>query len=307
MKKINLQPLSIFGDVADERIIACGLLGNGEIYWLELLNKPDYLEEKNTGAIFAKIIPEKANSYIIHSIKNGKYRNFTIKNQKLNYHFPLPLAANKWLFMTSRSRFDKKRKTGDKNARMIDETGALLNEYCFGDGIEKIVFLNNEIWTSYFDEGVFGNFGWEQPIGKSGLVCWDLNGKLVYEYNNPKAESIDDCYAMNADGENLYIHYYSSFPLVKIDKDKKCTTLDIDFEGSDFAVFNEYFLFRKAYAEDNSLFLFKRENNKLKLVKELKINEKGKPITNFGTYSSGQYLLIREGRILYRLDMKDCI
>lgn len=38
---------------------------------------------------------------------------------------------------------------------------------------------DGRIVTSYFDEGIFGNFGWDQPLGASGLVVWDEQGRVL--------------------------------------------------------------------------------------------------------------------------------
>ena len=69
----------------------------------------------------------------------------------------------------------------------------------------------NKIWTSYFDEGVYGNYGWEVPIGRNGLRAWDSNGNEMYQYPNSEQNKyfIDDCYALNivAD-EEVWFYFY---------------------------------------------------------------------------------------------------
>ncbi|WP_176444820.1 hypothetical protein [Paenibacillus herberti] len=40
-------------------------------------------------------------------------------------------------------------------------------EFLLGDGIQSVQVTDKGIiWTSYFDEGVFGNNGWDKPIGE---------------------------------------------------------------------------------------------------------------------------------------------
>ena len=69
--------------------------------------------------------------------------------------------------------------------------------------------------TSYFDEGVFGNFGWDQPVGSCGLIVWGRDGNAVWKN---RVYSICDCYAMNLDDqENLWFYYYDEFNLVRTD------------------------------------------------------------------------------------------
>ena len=120
---------------------------------------------------------------------------------------------NDYLLVKSRARFYNKY-TYDNNAFILDEMGKLKSEMCFGDGIEQcIVDGNNRIITSYFDEGVFGNYGWINPIGKGGLIAWSLKGEKIW---GNKEHDIVDCYAINIDSlDRLWYYYYTKFNLVE--------------------------------------------------------------------------------------------
>ena len=82
-------------------------------------------------------------------------------------------------------------------------------------GIEDVqVTESGIIWTSYFDEGVFGNRGWNDPIGKNGLVAWNGLGEKIYEFL-PTTElgEICDCYALNVISDReVWLYYYTEFP-----------------------------------------------------------------------------------------------
>lgn len=67
----------------------------------------------------------------------------------------------------------------EKNARHYCVDGTLLNEFTFGDGIADVqIDETDTIWVSYFDEGVFGNFGWDEaPLGIDGLIAFNRLGK----------------------------------------------------------------------------------------------------------------------------------
>ncbi len=85
-----------------------------------------------------------------------------------------------------------------------------------GDAIEDVqTTSDNLIWTSYFDEGVFGG-----GIGKNGLVCFDATGNVKLEFATLAETSglshIDDCYALNVCDEEVWVSYYSDFPLVRL-------------------------------------------------------------------------------------------
>jgi hypothetical protein len=59
----------------------------------------------------------------------------------------------------------------------------LVGEILLGDRIHRgQTTSTGRIWISFFDEGVFGNFGWDDPLGSSGLVVWDSRGNKQYEF-----------------------------------------------------------------------------------------------------------------------------
>ena len=95
----------------------------------------------------------------------------------------------------------------DLNAKVCDRDGKLL-----GDGIQSVqVTENGTIWTSYFDEGIFGNYGWSDPIGSCGMLAWDEHGNKLYENH---AADIADCYALNVVNEDqVWFYYYTDFEL----------------------------------------------------------------------------------------------
>jgi len=110
------------------------------------------------------------------------------------------------------------------NALVFDAHGELALTGTFGDGIEHVLTTpSGAIWTGYFDEGVYGNYGWgaldsPEPIGRHGLLRWTPALDVAWEYPFDTAFGvIDDCYALNLDGEVAWASYYSDFPVVQID------------------------------------------------------------------------------------------
>jgi len=97
--------------------------------------------------------------------------------------------------------------------------GKLRRQFVLGDGINGVQTTNEGmIWVSYCDEGVFGNFGWEKPLGAAGLLCFDCAGHIVWEFQPPDGvDAIADCYAFNVCGDTVWTCYYTDFPLVRID------------------------------------------------------------------------------------------
>jgi hypothetical protein len=127
--------------------------------------------------------------------------------------------------------------TQESNARTIGANGIVL-EFCLGDGIEHVqIDRRGQIWVGYFDEGVFGNFGWGEaggpgPMGAAGLVCYDRSGRVILTFNPPKGmEAIFDCYALNVAEEYVWACYYTEFPIVRIDSQGNVNAWRTELKG----------------------------------------------------------------------------
>lgn len=110
---------------------------------------------------------------------------------------------------------------GENNAFVLDPDGSVEASGCLGDGIEHVkVAEDGTIWVGYFDEGIFGNLGWgmgdgPEPIGHRGLVQFSSAFELLWEF--PRSDNpIDDCYAMNVIGDEVWACYYSDFDVVRV-------------------------------------------------------------------------------------------
>jgi hypothetical protein len=59
-------------------------------------------------------------------------------------------------------------------------------------------------------------------MGASGLICFDSSGHILWEFEPPSGfDSICDCYALNVAKNAVWACYYTDFPLVKIDSEKR--------------------------------------------------------------------------------------
>lgn len=141
----------------------------------------------------------------------------------------------------------------------------MLSQLCLGDGIQNcIVKSDNTIITSYFDEGIFGNYGWNDPLGACGLVAWKSDGSAIWKNKN---FPINDCYAISLDEkENLWFYYYDEFRLVQTNF-KEELILDLPLKGSTaFSVGSngENFLFQGDYKKPEQFYFLTRQGNSLK-------------------------------------------
>ncbi|MDW2876131.1 MULTISPECIES: hypothetical protein [Bacillaceae] len=105
----------------------------------------------------------------------------------------------------------------ERNARRYNPNGQLIEAFTLGDGINDVqIDETDTIWVSYFDEGIFGNFGWDEPMGSAGVVAYTMNGKRLWGAGD---YGIIDCYALNVAGsKEVYFYYYDDFDLVHLDE-----------------------------------------------------------------------------------------
>lgn len=210
--------------------------------------------DDNIYLLFSMTPPERINGMFVDTTANAYYYAFKIimdwRRQeqvhvsfynfgqlKFNYHYIRPIG-DYFLLLGARCRYYNENNT-EQNALIIDENGNVIREMCLGDGIEDcMTTADMKIITSYFDEGVFGNLGWDRPVGTSGLIIWDCNGEIMWE--NTKYP-IYDCYAMNIDSNGrLWFYYYNDFNLVRTDlKNDIVIEPKIETEGFDLFAISE--------------------------------------------------------------------
>lgn len=202
--------------------------------------------------LFSGNIPEQINGIYVNTEANTEYRVlclytdwtegsvlggevFQLGTHRMNFHFVQPIG-DKLLLLGSRCRRFSDG-TSEKNAVLVSKTGQVVWEKCFGDGIQDCVITRDaQILTSYFDEGVWGNMGWTQPIGSCGIIKWDGQGNILWKN---KKYDICDCYVMTVDDrENLWFYYYTDFDLVKTDF-KQDRVYSTGIEGSNAFLFTK--------------------------------------------------------------------
>ncbi|MCU5707038.1 hypothetical protein [Bacillus wiedmannii] len=234
---------------------------------------------------------------IIYLDKN----NLNIKSFNLNLDMDVESVqcmqriGERWLFIFNYE--------GD-NAVIYNADGSEYCKFYAGEGIQDCqVDVNEDIWVSYCDEGVFG----EYPIGVNGIVAFDSQGNIVFndydlfvdKYDIPP---IDDCYAMNVIDGDVWLYYYSEFPLVQM-KDKKIhmswNEINVikEIRSESFAVAQDKVVF---ITQDKKLVVYDLNNN---YVHDMNLrNELGEPI-QFGTYySRGSVMYFQTDDMLYYVD-----
>lgn len=133
------------------------------------------------------------------------------------------LADGAFLVVGSRCRW--KESGPELNALAVGHDGRIVRRGCLGDGIGHLqVAEDGTIWAGYFDEGVYGNFGWgggrgPAPLGAGGIAAWSPEFEKVWELD-PSGGLVDDCYAFNVGPGEVLACPYTDFPVVRI-RDRK--------------------------------------------------------------------------------------
>lgn len=136
------------------------------------------------------------------------------------------LADGSFLVVGSRCRW---RESGPElNALAVDHNGRTVRRGCLGDGIQHLqVAADGIIWAGYFDEGIFGNFGWgspgPEPLGAAGIAAWSPDFSKAWDLD-PGEVQVDDCYAFNVGPDEVLACSYVDFPVVRI-RDRHATAV----------------------------------------------------------------------------------
>ena len=221
--------------------------------------------------LFSSRIPQRIDGMFVDTIADAEYtaivvapswdsgivvevERFDFGRHKANFSFIRPYPDGSFLLLGSRCMYSKENGP-EKNAVFVDGAGNVLRSFTFGDGIaDCIVRDDGVIITSYFDEGVIGNYGWEDPIGSCGVCAWTPAGKTIWRCNR----DVLDCYAINIDDAGkLWYYYYTDFLLVRTDF-KNESVFDPNTEGSErFSIVSngKYLIMDGGYDDSDSFFV----------------------------------------------------
>lgn len=123
--------------------------------------------------------------------------------------------------------------TAEMNGVVYDACGEIESRLLVGDGIDDLrATSNDELWVSYFDQGVTGDYGrlgwgrlspdeWVEPLGHPGLVLFDASGRRRYAFAPPTGfQIVVDCYVLNIDGAGAWMSYHPRFAVAHVASDR---------------------------------------------------------------------------------------
>lgn len=251
----DLHPL-----IGGASLVAFDVGFDGQLYLVLALKTTDYRHISGPNApSFAKIKGDGGQRYRVMALYEGQVTlDVLIEHDPYNVHFVQPMPGGQLLLACARCRYHGPDRY-DFNGRLYNSQGILVREFSLGDGIEHIQTTpSGQIWVGYFDEGVIGNYGWREPVGASGLVCFDGVGKKLYAFEAPDPLGpIIDCYAMNViDDDDVWLCYYTDFPLVHL-KNGEVRHRGSFVSGSHaLAVWADMILFASGYGDHGRFHLF---------------------------------------------------
>lgn len=305
-RNIKLMPFAdLSAYMGGFKIISTQWGADGKVYVLLINQVPE--RERD---MFVQTHLNQTYTYKVLIVSEKHVEEVVIWGQTYNYHYVQPLHDHLLLVGARCTYYGNDQY--DLNARVCDMNGKPIRDFLLGDGIQSVqVTENGTIWTSYFDEGIFGNYGWSDPIGSCGLLAWDEQGNKLYE--NREAD-IADCYALNVVNEDqVWFYYYTDFELGCISGgtvDSKVTFVKTNISGSSgFSTDGYHFLFDAGYGKHGT-FVLKKMDKPGRLTKGQKIelvNEANNPFKQARQDFREQRLLLSEENLLYQLTIEELV
>lgn len=178
------------------------------------------------------------------------------------------------------------------NAFIYDTSGHLLDSYCLDDGIQNVhVDEKDQIWVSYFDEGVFADAA-TNSVGSFGLVVFDAHGQVVFKN---KEYPIDDCYALNVcASDDAWFFYHPDYRIVHLENGAGTSYSVPARHFSDFIVQGDHLI----TTDNEQTYLLKREGQHYEEQARIQFeSEKGTPLQGTIKMRQDRIVLSTETRL----------
>ena len=255
-------------------IISIRIGSDARIY---ILLEHSHNDEKNTNLYTAIVMDVDWDTGVITSDRCCEL------GELISNFYKLQNCGDQLLIVGTRCTYRGENTT--KNAMFFDMNGHLTHAFCMGDGISRVVARKDHtILASYFDEGIFGNLGWDDPIGSPGVIIWSDQGQKIWESDR----DIIDCYAANVDDDgNAWYYYYDEFLLVKNVSGVE-TEYDPGIEGAHFFLFTEdgHVIMNGGYDAGSFLYVLTLEPSPSKEELKLYCGEEKPIFTSMTSYAS---------------------
>jgi hypothetical protein len=301
-------------------LVSLSLGPNGELYALAVTAPADYRYTAPLGASFPKVWTDNPHDVRILCVDGGHVAQRDIPDQHWNFSYAQPLPDDELLLVVSRSRCFAD-DVYDLNAKVYARDGALKREFLLGDGIRDVqATTDGRLWVSYFDEGIFGNFGGREPIGKPGLILWDRFGNRLFAYSPPKElepyARMSSCDGLNVISDaDVWCYYFDmapsgTFPLISLREGRVASTWRCPVHGArGIALWQPYILFAGAYRKRDEYYLYELfDGGRIEHRMTFKaVNEDGIPLHGYRITARGSAIILTHESRLYRLDVGELV
>jgi hypothetical protein len=303
-------------------VVSISVGPKGELYVLVVTTPAEYHMGDIYKAPLVKLWADRPHDFRILRYDGHDIVRHDLREQIWNFHYVQPLPPDELLLVIARSRHYTDG-TFDLNVKAFTPDGTQKREFLLGDGILDVQTTGDgRIWTSYYDEGIFGNFGWKKPVGVSGFVQWDRYGNRLYEFVPPKGFSAPVTgYGLNGVSDTeMWCCYYTDFPLVRIRHEKINAVWQSPVHGSrGFAIWQDYVLFRGGYINSDMFFLLQvGEKGSVQHRASFRIaddrgrilhitGERKRPLENVYISARGSRIFVLIDRQIYRLEVSEVI
>lgn len=303
---IRLSPVaSIAPAIGEGSLVAFGVGPDGIVHIAAALKPLDY---RSKDGCYAKSVGAQPQTYRVVGMSGPQtVLDMVIEGERFNIHHVQPLPGE--LLLVGTCACFRAPDDFERNGRVYTLDGVFAREILLGDGIKTVQATSEGvIWTSYFDEGVYGNRGWKKPVGKSGLVAWDSAGNELYAFRrNADIGGISDCYALNVENEeDTWLYYYTQFPLVRLHRHVILSVWNMPVHGSAaFAVHADHALFWGSYEERGvcQLFALPKDGAPNLLAKIEFQDQKGTKLVANRIACRGSAIHVLVGHLVYRIDL----
>jgi hypothetical protein len=305
MLRVKADPVADFSSIAPGRYLVAFSIGPEDDPIFLSVDRDPRLKGGDGVPEFARLRSDHPHGYQIHHLYQGVTESVSLARTVENYSFIQPLPDSRWLLARARAQ-----EANDRNASIYDSAGVIVDSLHLGDGIEDVqTTQKGEIWVSYFDEGVFGDY-----IGSSGAMCFNSEGHPIFRYDDLAQKEglppIDDCYAMNvATGDDVWLYYYTKFPLVRLKAMQLAEHWDrIPIRGSHaFATFEDRVIFAGSYQDARSLSLLNLGDSFRTTVTDVQLVDASEHVVLFDDVRGRgpRLYLTKQGTAVHRIDLRE--
>jgi hypothetical protein len=310
---LEVRPWLVLDDyLAGFDLITFSVRPTGDLHVLAVNSPADYHIGDIYNARRVILWTDQPHDYRVLRYDGSEGMRYEVREQHWNFHHVQMLLPDELLLVVARARHFADG-AFDRNAKAFTLDGLLKREFLLGDGIKEIqATRDGRIWACYYDEGVFGNFGWKPPIGARGFVLWNREGERLYEFEPPDGYySPADGYALNVVSDTeTWCCYYTDFPLVRMRGEKIDGVWRSPVHGSQgFAIWQDYVLFRGGYHDRETFLLFQVDDNG-KIQHRLSFrmaDDRGDILEIDRITARGSQIFVLVDRRVYRLAVPDVV